>query len=196
MGRNRKAVEASLRKKEEMEKAERAVKTLGLPLEGQSPQQVLLDEIARTAGHVRWLGELIANLEPDSVGWGIAAEEKRTGVGEMETNIDLTTTTKVARPSVWVELYQKERAHLVHVAKVAIQCGIAERQIKLAEEQGHMIANAFRELIEDPELALNAMQVAAARTIASKVLRAMSAMTPGGGSGVRPYVVPAISDGE
>lgn len=161
----------------EMNRLENAVKTLGLPVE-MDPQQALLEEIARTAGHVRWLGERIGALNEEDLAWGTFSEEHRTGVGEMATKdspgIDLTTTVKQARPAVLVELYQKERAHLVHVAKVAIQCGIAERQIKLAEEQGQMIAQALRSAFEDPELQLSAAQVEIARMVASKVLRTLS----------------------
>jgi hypothetical protein len=179
-------------KDREMERLERAVKTFGLPVTI-SPQQALLDEIARTAGHVLWLGEQIANLAPEEVGWGLGSEEKREGVGEMETQIDLTTTTKVARPSVLIELYHKERSHLVHVAKVAIQCGIAERQIKLAEEQGQMIAQVLRQVFEDPELELTLTQVQVARTVASRVLRGISVSA---GSRAPLSVVRSLADGE
>ncbi len=177
MGRNRAAGLRQWDKEharaKEMERAERAVKTLGLPV-ATSPQQALLDEIARTAGHVRWLGDLVGNLDPDESTWGKTGEEHREGVGEMETVIDLTTTTKQARPAVWIQLYQAERSHLVHVCKVAIQCGIAERQIKLAEEQGQMIASVLRSVFEDPELELSVTQVQVARNVASKALRALS----------------------
>lgn len=158
----------------EMERAERAVKTFGLPMQT-TPQQALLDEIARTAGHVQWLGDMVASLSTEDAVWGRVSEEKREGIGEMETAVDLTTTVRGARPAVWYQLYQQERAHLVHVAKVAIQCGIAERQVKMAEEQGHMIANVLRQVLEAPELELTVVQVTAARAMASKVLRTLSA---------------------
>lgn len=180
-GRNRVAGERQWQKERkmgaEMERAERAVKTFGLPITI-SPQQALLDEIARTAGHVEWLGGMIGDLSVEDAIWGRIVEEHTEGTGEMATAesqaIDLTKTVKGARPAIWVELYQKERAHLVHVAKVAIQCGLAERQVKLAEEQGHMIANVLRQVLEAPELELTVVQVTTARAMASKVLRSMS----------------------
>jgi len=161
----------------EMEKAERAVKTLGLPILT-SPQQALLDEIARTAGHVQWLGNRVGNLDPDESTWGRTSEEHKegtdVGITEAGSAIDITTTTKAARPAVWIQLYQQERAHLVHVAKVAIQCGVAERSIKLAEEQGQMIAAVLRQVFEDPELELTEIQIGVARIVASKALRTLS----------------------
>lgn len=176
-GRNRKVGKETWEKERkmaaEMDRLERAVKTYGLPVTV-DPQTALLDEIYRTAGHVKWLGEQIAALDPKDLVWGVGSEEKREGVGEMETQIDLTTTTKIARPAAMVQMYQAERAHLVHVCKTAIQCGIAERQIKLAEEQGQMIAAGFRQVVESPELALTEVQITIARTMVSQVLRTMS----------------------
>ena len=179
-GRNRVAAARQWEKERkvagEMERAERAVKTFGLPVTV-TPQQALLDEIARTAGHVTWLGNMIGSLPIEDAVWGRISEEHTEGVGEMETVVDLTKTVRGARPAVWYQLYQQERAHLVHVAKVAIQCGIAERQVKLAEEQGQMIAQVLRQVLEAPELELSVVQITAARSMASKVLRSMS-MTP------------------
>lgn len=180
-GRNRKAAQEQWEKERkmasEMSRLERAVQTFGLPITT-TPQQALLDELGRTAGHVKWLGDQIAELSPKDLVWGIGSEEHTAGRGEMATeespDVDLTKTTMLARPTAMVQMYQAERAHLVHVAKVAIQCGIAERQIKLAEEQGQMIAGAFREVVESPELALTEVQITVARLMVSKVLRTMS----------------------
>lgn len=184
-GRNRKAASQQWERERkmagEMERLDRALKTFGLPIQT-TPQQALLDEIYRTAGHVKWLGDRIAELEPEAAVWGKISEEHKegtdVGIAENGAAIDLTTTVHGARPAVVYQLYQSERAHLVHVSKVAIQCNISERQVKIAEEQGHMIANAFRELIESPELALSALQIAAARAMASRVLRSMSMTRP------------------
>jgi hypothetical protein len=38
--------------------------------------------------------------------------------------------------NVWLMLYQAERKHLVDVCQVAINCGIEERRVKLAEQRG------------------------------------------------------------
>jgi hypothetical protein len=161
----------------EMVRVERAVKTLGLPILT-SPQQALLDEIARTAGHVQWLGNVVGNLDPDESTWGRTSEEHKegtdVGITEAGSAIDITTTTKMARPAVWIQLYQQERAHLVHVAKVAIQCGVQERAIKLAEEQGQLIAAVLRSVFEDPSLELTEIQIGAARVVASRTLRTLS----------------------
>lgn len=184
-GRNRKVGQRQWVKEreesKEMERLERAVKTFGLPITGVTPQQALLDEIARTAGHVRWLGDQVGNLDPETATWGTYSEEQKKGTdiggGEDGTSvIDLLTTTKLARPAVVIQMYQAERAHLVQVCKVAIQCGIAERQVRLAEEQGRLIAQVMKQAFEDPELQLTVTQLQVARTVASRALRSLSSM--------------------
>lgn len=158
--------------KMDMVRAEKAVKTFGLPLKV-DPQQALLDEIYRTAGHVQWLSDMIGNMDEKEIVWNQTASEHQTGVGMLGDAVDMTSVTEQARPAVWMELYQKERAHLVHVCKVAIQCGIAERQVRLAEEQGNAIAGMLRQVFEAEELQLTAIQITAARSLASKLLRQM-----------------------
>jgi hypothetical protein len=172
----------------EMERAQakmvKAVETLGLPREI-DPQKALLEEIARTAGHVQWLAGMVASLQPEEVVWGRDKEEHKEG-NEAGDPVDYTLTARAARPHVWVQLYQQERAHLVHVCKVAITCGIQERQVKLAEEQGNLIAGILRQVFEDPELGLSEKQQLAGRMVASKHLR----LIQGGGDAGASATVP------
>lgn len=120
-------------------KARDAVATYGLPVEV-DPHDALIEEIARTNGHVLWLGDIIADLERGSLIWGITQE--KTG-GE-----DWGTTHKAA-PNVWLELYHRERQHLARVSKAAIDAGIDERRVRLAEDQGQAIVAVLRATLED-----------------------------------------------
>ena len=185
-GRNRKVAERQWRKEQAegraMAKLEKTVRTLGLAIKT-NPQDALLEELYRTAGAVAWLEAQVGELSAEELAWGRISEEKRTGIGEMETNIDLTTTVMGAKTNILMELYHKERAHLVHVAKVAIQCGIAERQVKLAEEQGAMIAQALRAVGEDPALGLSSVQVEVFRVTVARVLRTLSTQQHSAGNG-------------
>lgn len=160
-------------------KLARAVRTLGLPLEI-DPQQALLQEIYRTAGAVAWLGERVGDLPESALSWNLVSEERKQGTegfaGEDGEGgeVDLTTTIHGAKPAVLLELYHRERNHLVHVCKVAITCGIAERQIRIAEEQGQQIAQTLRMTFEDPELGLSEAQLEVARLLAARVLHQLS----------------------
>lgn len=118
----------------EQEQAMDAVHTYGLPVDI-APDEALLQEVHRTAGHVAWLGTLVGEGNTDDLTqWAVMGE------GDDQTMF--------RRPSVWVELYQTERKHLVSVCKAAIGAGIAERQVRLAERQGELVGELLRVAID------------------------------------------------
>lgn len=114
------------------------------------PDHAILEELARTAGHVDWLRDRIQALEDPEQLKSVTA----FGVG----------------PNFWLKLYQSERDHLTNVAKVAKAMGIAERQVRIAEEQGRMIAMAMMKFMDHPLLNMTPEQKALARTAAREVL--------------------------
>lgn len=122
--------------------AEEAVRVYGLPVVT-TPEQALLDEVHRTAGHVAWLRERIADLDPDALTWGLTKREK-VGASEFTG----TNSVEAAAVHVWLELYLRERRHLVDVCAKAITAGIAERQVRLAEAQGQLMAQALIAILD------------------------------------------------
>lgn len=120
------------------EAAQAAVRTLGLPLDI-DPATALLDEVRRTAGHVTWLGERIAELAPNDLVQGVRGIRRRQG-----PDGDDVTTEAGPAVSVWLDLYQRERRHLVAVCAAAVAAGVAERQVRLAEQQGAQITEGLR----------------------------------------------------
>lgn len=126
--------------------AERAVTTFGLPREI-DPRDALLEEVYRTAGAVDWLGARVRELQADQVVWGKAEEVEKTA-GEFP-GVDITHKAAV---NVWVDLYNRERKHLVDVAKAAIAAGIEERRVRLAEQQGALLAGVIKNILGDLDL--------------------------------------------
>lgn len=120
------------------ETARRAVDTYGLPRDI-DPATALLEEVHRTAGHVTWLAGKVADLEGGDLVWGITESTDKAA-----TAFPGTDEKRTARPSVWLDLYQRERAHLVRVSKTALDAGISERLVRLAEQQGAMLAEVIR----------------------------------------------------
>lgn len=116
------------------------------------PQTALLLEVQRTAGHVEWLGMLIREIDDKNPNSDQALAQW--------TPMGLTA-------SVWVDLYQRERAHLIRACKEAISAGVSERQIKLAEDMARMIAGIFKSFMLDPRIDLSPAQ----RLAAPEVLR-------------------------
>jgi hypothetical protein len=120
------------------------------------PHTALLQEVQRTAGHIFWLGEKIAQI------------------GEInETEALQQWTLAGIKPSFWVETYQEERRHLVRVSKAAIDAGVAERQVAVAEEQGKLIAMAIRAILWDSDMQLSPAQRQAAPAIIRRHLLAL-----------------------
>jgi hypothetical protein len=121
-------------------KAERAVASLGLPREVE-PHTALLEEVHRAAGHVAWLAEVVGQLDQSQIVHGITRTVQAA---------DGTRTVEArATVNVWVRLYQEWHDRLVRVAKTAIDAGVEERQVRLAEAQAQRLAAVIRAILTD-----------------------------------------------
>lgn len=129
-----------------LEEARRAVATYGLPRDI-DPAAALLEEVHRTAGHVAWLGQKVAELDEDDLVWGVT-EEVDKGSGQF-SGVDIT---KAAKPNAWLVLYQQERKHLVDVSAAAIRAGVDAALVRLTEQQGALLAGAIQQILERLEL--------------------------------------------
>lgn len=148
------------------DQARKAVVTFGLPRDI-SPTDALLEEVRYTAGHVAWLREQVQALEAADLVWGLT-EEAHKGATEFPG----TDRTEAAKPNVWLELYYRERKHLVDVTKAAIAAGIEERKVRLAEAQGSLVAQVIRAILAD--LSLTAEQQQRVPEVVPRHLRALA----------------------
>ncbi len=146
-----------------MEAARKAVVTFGLPRDI-SAIDALMEEVRWTAGHVAWLREQVQALEADALTWGIREQSEKNA-----TEFTGTDTTYAAMPNIWLELYYRERKHLVEVTKAAIAAGIEERRVRLEEAKGQLVAEIIRRITG--RLGLSAEQSAILPQIASEELR-------------------------
>jgi hypothetical protein len=128
------------------------------------PHTALLDEIARTASVVAWLNDQMQQL-------------RNKGMSDTDI-IQQRTLQNGFRPSVWMELYQTERDHLVKTCVAAIKAGVAERKVQIAERQGQLIASMMFAFIHDIELGLNPDQIIAAPGLIRKHLMALPMAAP------------------
>jgi hypothetical protein len=120
--------------------AERAVEQFGLPREVE-PHEALLEEVHRAAGHVAWLGEVVGQLERNQLVHGITRTvQLANGTRTVEAR---------AAINIWVKLYQEERRDLVRTAKLALDAGVEERQVRLAEAQAQQLAQVIRAILTD-----------------------------------------------
>lgn len=119
------------KKRAQRVEAEAAVQAYGLP-RTVDPFTALLEELARTAGHVQWLGVQVAQLEEGNMYGPVG--------GEVHPK---------AEPHVWIRLYQEERSHLSNVAATCIKAGIEERRVRIAEQQGQLIAQVISGVLNE-----------------------------------------------
>lgn len=148
--------------------AQQAVVTLGLARDI-DPAQALLEEIARTAGLIDWLRlqiERVAGDRPENLVAGTRMVKQVSGpLG------DVRTTEVGPGLNEWVKLYQSERRHLVRVCATALQAGVEERRVRLAEQHGSLVAVVIRGILGD--LNLTPDQLARVGEIVPRHLRAI-----------------------
>lgn len=153
------------------QKARRLVDTYGVKVQT-TATEALLDEVQWTAGHVAWLRERVQEIESSALGddgenplvWG--KTRRKTGGEDWGE-------TEEAAPNIFLKLYQAERAHLVRVCGEAIKAGIEERRVRLAEQQGALVAQAIRAILND--LGLTPEQQALVPAVVPRHLRALNA---------------------
>lgn len=106
-----------------VELARREAKVMGQPLPI-DPHDAMLQCIHITAGEVQYASERIADLETAMV-----------------------STMFGPKLDTWIEVRQRAMDRLVIYSKTAISAGIAERQIRIAEAQGQLLATAVRNIL-------------------------------------------------
>lgn len=160
--------------------AVKAVATLGLAVDV-SPTEALLEEVRWTAGHVGWLRARVQELDEQTrdtgtnatgrhpLVWGVTEESEKTGGDDWGSK-----TVEKAAPSIWYQLYDNERKHLVAVCSAALKAGVEERRVQLAEQQGVLLAQVIRAILHD--LGLTAKQQTLVGTVVPKHLRAIGAL--------------------
>lgn len=170
-----------------------------------SPEQALLEEVRRSAAMVRFLEERIGrwNLTPvdQSVIEQFAQSTKRADVQSMRRHVEgvlqnldpdqpdsaaylpplseihpKTGFTSFTDAREWLYLYREERGHLARVAKMAIDAGVAQRLVSIAEDQGRILASAIRAVLQ--ALQLTPEQANAVPHIVPPILRAVAADQP------------------
>jgi hypothetical protein len=141
------ATTSAVRKAREI--ANRHATLLGDPL-NIGPHEALMREVQRSAGIVEWLHEHMKLMKAD---------------GKTDSQVLAQSTKLGVTPSVWMQLFNEERKHLVQTCTAAIKAGVQERQVRLAEEQGRMIAMIMMAFVHDPELGLSSRQLLSAPEI-------------------------------
>jgi len=137
-----------------------------------TPEQAILEEVRRSVAMVRFLEQAIAKWQFD------ANPQAGDGLGGLPTLVDETFkgNSTFTDEREWLLLYRAEREHAVKVARMAIDAGIAQRLVTIAEDQGRTLAIAIRMVLD--ALNLTPDQIAAVPRIVPPILRQVTQGTP------------------
>jgi hypothetical protein len=73
-------------------------------------------------------------------------------------------------------LYREERNHAARVSKMAIDAGLQERMVKIAEDQGVILATAIKQVLD--ALNLSPSQASMVPEVVPGILRSLSSSQP------------------
>lgn len=164
-GMRKKTREAGKRRVAEA-KASKAMRLFAAPVET-TPGDALLELVQWTAGEVRyWRAEVerIAAESPDELTWGRTKHTEGEGP-DGYVNQDVEEAT----PPVAYTLLNNAQDRLAKYAAAALRAGVEERRVKLAEDQGALIAQVIRGIFRD--LNLSPEQEAISGEVAARHLR-------------------------
>lgn len=136
-------VRAAADRRVAQQEAQKIVATLGKPI-NTDPVEALHNLIHWSAGHVEWYRQQLARYLPDALVWG-DAEVK-------QSDLQGLTVVQKAAVNTWLVLYNEERKFLAGICARAIHAGLAEREVRLEEKRGALIADVIRAVLAQLEL--------------------------------------------
>lgn len=118
------------------------------------PMDALLVCVKIAAGEVAYATHKIEELtEEDAIGQEeIVSKHEATGGDKEESWIE--TNRNPISLHIWIRTRRESMDRLAKYAKMAVDAGIAERQVKLAESAGDELAVAIREILDGLNLTL------------------------------------------
>lgn len=158
-----------------------ALTSYGIPLAERHPIDVLLEQVWTSSAAARFLGRLVSELAiPDPAGGPFADvvgmdEEGEPVLAQAIGSLYGRDHNRELAPHVLVHLWNQERERAARFAKMALDAGIAERMVHLAEGQGQQIVAIVTAVLDHPDLALGADARAVGRKVAADQLRALAA---------------------
>ena len=90
-----------------------------------SPVDILVDELKRSSGFCYWIESKMGE-------WSDELVELQTENIDDKGSMQIATNNK----ALWMDIWQRERAHLARVAKMCIDAGVDERRVQLAAALG------------------------------------------------------------
>lgn len=165
-------VRAAAARRQAEEKAAKTMRLFAAPVDI-DPAHALLELVQWTAGEVRyWRAEVerIAADTPDALTWSRQAHEDGYTSGDQGGPFEKSTEQAV--PHVAYRMLTDAQDRLAKYAAAALRAGVEERRVRLAEDQGALVAQVIRRILE--RLDLLEWQQELVGTVVPEELRALA----------------------
>jgi hypothetical protein len=149
-----------------------AARVYGVPREV-AAEVGIREEIWRTAGAIRWLSGIVAELDQQEIVFGATRLERvtRRGTGPGGADTETSVAVREAKLNLWVEQLFRERKHFADICAKAVSLGLAERELVLEEELGRLWSATMRAVLCDKALGLSPAQLEKAPEVVVSHLR-------------------------
>jgi hypothetical protein len=121
------------------------------------PHDALRTIVKIAAGEVAYSTHKIQQLEADQATFMEETvktrplSEGKDGESSFMT-VEERTVKNTAQVNIWIEVRWKAMNNLAKYSEIAIKCGIAEREVKLAESVGYQLAQQLQTVLEGLQL--------------------------------------------
>jgi hypothetical protein len=113
------------------------------------PHEALLREVWRTTSWVEYYEQALTDLTPDEMAEAhLTFMRMRNPAAFNWREMDNEHTRRMGTLGALRDLYDKERTHQVKSCQIAVQCGVEERKIHLAEEQARQVGVALYAIVK------------------------------------------------
>jgi hypothetical protein len=129
--------------------AKEEMQIMGIAIE-MDPFDALLSCVSIAAGEVAYCTRRIEQLRPDEVvitHWEEQSYQNDDGEGVTNTKV-----SNAAELNLWIRTRQRSVDSLARYSKMAIDAGVDERRVALAEKWGDQIASLLKGVLDDLEL--------------------------------------------
>jgi hypothetical protein len=143
--------------------ARREATTMGVPL-AIEPQDAILECIRIAAGEVAYASERIAELNADQAIGPMITRHHRVLTADRgadlldhqdQPRMVIESTVAPAELHTWIIVRQRAMDRLVNYSATALKAGVEERQVKIAEQQGEIIAAIIMATLTELGVAAN-----------------------------------------
>lgn len=155
----------------------------GIELHNVDPLTALSNEVSRAAAAVQFYGMLVAELRIPDAQQPMSELGDVVGVDDDGNPVLASNMAAVygrdhkgdGAPHVLVRLWNEERDRLARMCKMALDAGIDQRMIDLAESEARVVVEVIVAVIDAPELGLDPAMREVGRRVAAERLRALQA---------------------